>query len=177
MKNKNITRIFTLFLALCMCFSMMSTTAFAATSEPIEKDYMNYDFPENAEIIYQGEDGVIYSTPSENVSEEQISPRTLTYNQVWVDAGKTEADNFYVTNPYPSGSTGFGRLRLESNASDVTMQVVVLAGLSVFVAKTTIKVGTDITFDFNSTSNEITVKYYTGRISSSHGMRLNCWLS
>lgn len=177
MKNKNITRIFTLLLALCMCFSMMSTTAFAATSDPIEKDYMNYDFPENAEIIYQSEDGVIYSTPSEDISEEQISTRTLTYNQVWVDAGQNDAGIFYVTNPYPSGTEGFGRLRLESNASDVTMQVVVSAGLNVFVAQTTIKVGTDITFDFTSKNDEITVRYYTGKTSSSHGMRLNCWLS
>ena len=180
---KNITRIFSLIMALCLCIGTMSMSAFAAetadTVEANEVDYMNYDFPEGAEVLYQGPDGVIYTSPSSSeATSEQMSTRAVEYNQVWLDAGESRISSFNVTNPHPFAGDGFGRLRLESNDSSVTMQVTVSnGGTSLYLGTTTIRVGTDVTFDFNSFSSELVIHYHTMKTSNQHGMRLNCWLS
>ena len=57
---KSIKRVFTLIMVLCLC--TISTNVFAAEvsgTETNSVDYLNYDFPEGAEVLYQGEDGVI----------------------------------------------------------------------------------------------------------------------
>lgn len=178
MKSKNIKRNFALFMVLCMCFCMVPTTVFAAEPTPSEgKDYLNYEFPEGAVVLYQSKDGVIYTTPSMDTDSEQMSFRSVEYNQVWVKAGDNDAGSFNVTNPHPFGGNGFGRLRLESEASNVSMDVQVFAGMSTIKSGIVIGVGEDVTFDFNTWSSELTIKYYTRTTSSSHGMRLNCWLS
>ena len=47
-------------------------------------DYLNYDFPEGAEVLYQGEDGVIYTNPSDSNGEisETATARAVEYSQV-----------------------------------------------------------------------------------------------
>lgn len=176
---KNITRIFTLIMALCLCLGTMTTNVFAAenisTSEAKEVDYLNYDFPDGAEILYQGVDGVIYSTASTN---DFAVTRAVQHNQVWLNAGSWDIGTFNASNPHRLGGKGFGRLRLESTDSSVQMQVMVSnGGTSTYQSLTTINVGTDITFDFNSISSELVVHYWPKKVSSQYGMRLNCWLS
>ena len=174
---KNIVRIFSLVMTLCMCFGMMSTSTFAA--EPIEtksENYLNYEFPEGSVVLYQGVDGVIYETESANTVEKN-STRSVEYNQVWLNAGKWASSSFPVTNPHPFNGNGFGRLRLESQDSTVRMQVTVSNGSNTLLGTTTIRVGTDVTFDFNTFGNEIIVHYSTSNVSNQYGMRLNCWLS
>lgn len=153
MKNKNITRIFTLLLALCMCFSMMSTTTFAA------------EIHTNAEVSTAFNNG-------------EMSTRAVEYNQVWIDANRMDAGSFRVTNPHPFGGDGECRLRLESNATNVRMNVTVSAGTTTYFSRI-ITVGEgDITFPYDGCwQSEFIVHYSVVTKSSSHGMRLNCWLS
>lgn len=174
---KNIVRIFSLVMALCLCLGVMSMSAFAAESTDVEPvDYLNYEFPEGAVVLYQGVDGVIYETESAN-SVEEASTRAVEYNQVWLDAGEWANSSFNVTNPHPLNGDGFGRLRLESQDSSVRMQVTVSNGMNTLLGTTTIRVGTDVTFDFNTFGSEIVVHYSTSNVSNQHGMRLNCWLN
>lgn len=177
---KNIRKIFTLMMALCLCFATMSMETLAAEIENANGtenvDYLNYTFPEGAEILYQGEDGVIYTIDSNMVSN--ASARDVKYNQVWLNAGKRTGGTFKVENPHRLGGQGEGRLRLESEDDSVTMDVVVSnGGTSAYLGKTTVKVGTDVVFEFNSISANLVVNYYPNKVSISHGMRLNCWLS
>lgn len=180
---KSIKRVFILIMVLCLC--TISTNVFAAEvsgTETNSVDYLNYDFPEGAEVLYQGEDGVIYTNPSDSNGEisETATARAVEYNQVWIDAGRVVSSQFAVSNPHRLGGNGFGRLRLESNDPSVKMNVSVSNGsTALYLALQTISVGSDkeITFDFNSLSANLIVHYSTNKISSQHGMRLNCWLS
>ncbi len=57
-------RLLAFVVALCMSIMVMPGVAFAAETQNVsgetEKNYLNYDFPENAIILYQSEDVVIY---------------------------------------------------------------------------------------------------------------------
>ena len=118
----------------------------------------------------------------QSVSNEN-STRAVQHNQVWIDAGRMDADTFLVTNPHPFGGSGFGRLRLESNDPNVEMYVMVTnGGTSTYCSYKLIRVGSsngenDITFEYNSLSSELVVHYWVKTRSNNHGMRLNCWLS
>ena len=162
-------------LTLCLCVTM-TTTAFAAESKMATNDqpfnYLNYEFPEDAQILYQSEDAVIYTTNTDS----QMT-RAVEHNQVWVDAGRVKTGSFTVTNPHPWGGTGECRLRLESNASNVSMNISVYAGLTVFLASQHIDTSKDIVFAYNVLKSDFVIDYATDDISSQHGMRLNCWLS
>ena len=151
MKNKNTKRFFALCLAMCMSMCMMATNAFAAEVTSV---------PENSVGSNNGE----------------MSTRAVEYNQVWIDAGRTKAGSFTVTNPHPLAGDGECRLRLESNASGVRMSVTVYAGTTTYFSSI-ITVGQDYTFEFNSFASEFVVHYSVVEYSSSYGMRLNCWLS
>ena len=96
---KSIKRVFTLIMVLCLC--TISTNVFAAEvsgTETNSVDYLNYDFPEGAEVLYQGEDGVIYTNPSDSNGEisETATARAVEYNQVWIDAGRVVSSQFAV---------------------------------------------------------------------------------
>lgn len=117
----------------------------------------------------------------QNVSSE-MSTRAVQHNQVWVDAGHADMGSFLVSNPHRLGGDGFGRLRLESNASNVEMYVMVSNGsTSTYCPYQIIKVGnngeSDVTFEYNSFSASLVVHYWVKTKSDTHGMRLNCWLS
>ena len=178
---KNIKRFFAFFMVLCLCCATTTITALASevvnTTDTDEVDYLNYDFPEGAEILYQGKNGVMYLVDS----NEEISARSVEYNQVWINADTKVDSTFNVKNPHPFGGTCNGRLRLESEDKRVKMTVFATGGISsLLMPTTTITVGDgdskDVLFSFNNVSSEITIHYYTEVISSRYGMRLNCWL-
>lgn len=178
---KIIKRIITMILSLCMCFGTFSSNVFAAevldTNANQATDYLSYSFPEGSEVLHQSEDGVIYTTDSD-CFEGSASTKAVKYNQVWIDAGKTKSGSFTVPNPHRLGGKGQGRLRLESNDSKVQMQVTVSnGGTALYLGTTTIGVGKDVVFDFNSISSSLVVHYSVAKYSNINGMRLNCWLS
>lgn len=181
-------RIFTFIMSCILCLGVLPTTvAFAAEDTSAKNnnetqqttDYLNYDFPEGAEILYQGKDGVVYTIDSNLSNDEQTlsaSSRSVKHNQVWLDAKSWKSSSFSVDNPHPFAGNGTGRLRLESNDSSVMMNVVVSGGAFTFCTAD-VRVGTDVVFDYNYAGSSLTVHYYPKKVSNSHGMRLNCWLS
>lgn len=179
---KNIKQIITIILSFCVCFGVFSSNVFAAEMQHDNNalqtvDYLNYDFPDGAEVLYQAEDGVIYTIQSD-YSETSVTQRAVEYNQIWIDAGKTKIGSFTVSNPHRLGGNGDGRLRLESNDPNVKMSVTVSNGsTSLYLGTTTIGVGNDIVFNFNSISSKLVVHYSVVKYSYINGMRLNCWLS
>jgi hypothetical protein len=164
-------RFFTLFMAVCVCLAT-STVAFAAESEKVDIDYLNYDFPDDAIVIYQGEDGVVYQTNEESTN----SARSMQYESVWVDAGKTDTGNFSITNPHPFGGTCEGTFKIESEYSSASGQMILHNGLNSLANKTLSASDGDVRFSFNSVGSNLVITYYTRTISKSHGMRFMCWL-
>lgn len=88
-------RFFTLCITLCLCLIAISTASASEVASK-ETDYLNYDFPKDAIILYQDEDGVIYQSKEES----DITPRSTEYNSAWVNAGVAKTDNFNITNPH-----------------------------------------------------------------------------
>lgn len=146
--------LFTLFLALCLC-GTAPLTALAAERE-------------NSEIV---------KTPS--VQEEVLtaSTREMTYNQVWINAGKYTSGSFTVKNPHTSLFTQTkGTVKIESNNPNAQVHIVVHDGINTILNKT-IKPGNgDVTFSSQSNSSQYVVNYFVYSTSKTAGIRVNCWL-
>ena len=77
--------------ALIMSFVAV-TPAFA--SETGEIDYLNYQFPDDAVVIYQSEDGVVYQSKGSPASVTGTS--SMQYNGVWLNAGNNSMGSFSI---------------------------------------------------------------------------------
>lgn len=82
-----------------------------------------------------------------------------------------KSGSFTVTNPHPLGGTGECRLRLESNASNVSMNVSIYTGLTIFLESQHIDTSKDIVFAYNVWASDLVIDYATDDISSQHGMK------
>lgn len=177
-------RFMALITALCLCV-LSTSTAFAAgnsnmyakdSTEENSVDYLNYDFPDDAKIIYQGEDGVMYQT---HESSDVISPqsaRETQYNGAWVDKGKQATGNFSITNPHTLIKTTEGTFKIASDYSKASAEMILLGGVSALADKTLSVADGDVRFSFKSNVKNLTVKYYVHNYSNVYGMRLMCWL-
>lgn len=171
---RKIKQILTFILALCLCFGTAPINVMAADNSNCETvNYMDYTFPKNAEVLYQSENGIVYVTNAG--TELTAQTRAMEYNQVWIDKGKIKSGVFTVKNPHPLNGDANGTLKLESEASNVKMDVVVSAGVQT-VKTTTISANQEVHFSYNSFSSEIAVHYFVNKKSDAHGMRLNCWI-
>ena len=164
-------RIISLIMMVCLC-ALMSVAAFASGDESTKVDYLNYDFPEDAVILYQGKDGVVYQT---HTASSQ-SARSTEYGSVWVDAGKSKTGNFKMKNPHSLGGTTEGTFKIESEYSKASGQMVIHNGMTLLASETLSAADGDVRFSFNTVGSDLVVTYYTGKISKSYGMRLMCWL-
>ena len=163
-------RIFAFLVALTLCFSF-SSNVFAADANAESIDYMNYNFPEDAKILYQGEDGVIYQS-----KEENYASKSMQYNYVWINAGTSKTGNFSMTNPHPLGGTTNGTFKIESDYSNASGQMVLHNGIFLLADETLSVSDGDVHFSFSTVGSNLVVTYYTGNISSTYGMRMMCWL-
>mgnify|MGYP004461899219 FL=1 len=160
-------KIFAFIMACCMALCV-SGIAYAA--EPENKtDYMNYDFPEDAIVLYQGEDGVVY--------QSKTSARSMTYESKWIDAGKNELGTFSITNPHPNIFTRTnGTLKVESTYKDACVDIKLYAGGKLLFSKYVYQTDGEVHAEFNSISKDITIQYSTVKVSSQGGIRVMCWL-
>lgn len=156
---------------ICFCMTMPAS-AFAAEVENDSIDYYNYDFPEDAVILYQGEDGVVYQSNEET----SYSARSMQYESVWVDAGKSKTGSFNITNPHPYGGNCEGTFKIESEYSSASGQMVLHNGVTLLANETLSASDGDVRFSFKTVGSELVITYYTGKISNTYGMRFMCWL-
>lgn len=165
-------RFLSMMLVITLCL-ITTTTAFAAEPEAdnSEIDYMNYDFPADAKVIYQGEEGVIYQT-----HETTTSARTMQYNGVWISAGKQPMGTFGITNPHTLVKTTEGTFKIESEYSGAKAQMILRSGTAALANKTLTAKDGDVRFSFKSNTKNLTVHYFVQTHSNVHGMRLMCWL-
>ena len=164
-------------LALCLTFSA-TLVAFAATPTKDETDFMNYDFPKDAIILYQGQDGVIYQSKEKNsITADSVTPREMTYESVWIDKNKYAQGVFYIENPHPwIWSTTNGTLKLQSEDPSVAVDLVVSAGVTMVFKNTIRPADGDVHIEFSNIANKITINYFVNTVSRNHGMRIMCWL-
>lgn len=181
---KHLKRFMALIISLCL--GILSTaTVFAAEDYSVstgsniaesEVDYLNYDFPDDAKIIYQGEDGVMYQTHEGASVASTQSTRSTEYNGVWIDKGKNPMGSFSITNPHTLINTTEGTFKIESDYSGASAEMILMGGVSVLADKTLSASDGDVRFSFKSNSKNLTVKYYVHSYSNTYGMRLMCWL-
>lgn len=164
-------------LALCLAFSA-TLVVFATTPTEEEIDFMNYDFPEDSIILYQGEDGVIYqSKEMSNVNLSYVNPLEMTYESVWIDKNKYTNGVFDVKNPHPwIWSTTNGTIKVQSEDPNVAVKLVVSAGVSIVFNKTIKPADGDVHIEFSNIANSISINYFVDKASREHGMRIMCWL-
>ena len=98
---------------LTFCMLIMPITAFAKGND-VTTDYMEYDFPEDAVVLYQNSDGVVYQTHE----GEEISTYSTEYESVWINKGKYSSGNFPITNPHTIINKTQGTFKIESEYKD-----------------------------------------------------------
>lgn len=140
-----------------------------------EVDYLNYDFPEDAVILYQGEDGVIYQS-NEGVNG-QATTYSQQYNDVWLPAGKYEAGKFNVKNPHRLVNRTYGHVKVESTDPQADFDIYVRYNNTGMIGKYHVKPSSgEVNIDFRSTQEEITVRYMPNYFSDKAGARILCHL-
>ena len=95
------------FLALCITLTMclmVTVSVSAAEVKNLENEsekinYLNYDFPDNAIVLYQSENGVVYQS-KEELTSKIVSTKSTEYNYAWVDAGISQTGSFSIPNPH-----------------------------------------------------------------------------
>ena len=167
-------RFLALILALCMC--LFPTTAFAMEGAQEESiDYMNYDFHEDAIILYQGEDGVVYETPSNTSDVALASARAMEYGSVWIDANRPKRGSFSVKNPHTLINETGCTIRIQSEDDVPEIQIIMYGGTTILF-NGRIKAGNEVNFSFKNNAKSIVIDYSTYHYSAHYGTRVMCWL-
>ena len=172
--NNFMKRFLALILALCMC--LLPTTAFAMESVEEESiDYMNYNFPEDAIVLYQGEDGVVYKTTSKSQNIDLASARAMEYGSVWIDANQAKTGTFYVKNPHTLINNTWCTLKVQCEDSVASVQIIMYGGTTILF-NGRIKAGNEVNFSFKNNAKSIVIDYSTYHYSAHYGTRVMCWL-
>ncbi len=162
-------KIFTLLLAICLTFSTVSATAFAA-----ETNSNSIVLPDNETIVYQDDDVTVVKV-DESVQTEQASAKATTYESVWLDS--SDSGSFSVNTPN-SGTIGI-TLKVESQSNDSWAYISVQKPNgdyfknNVYIDPTTNNGEGGVYKMYFASSGDYTIHYigYT-----SVGMRIMCWL-
>lgn len=169
-------KITALAMAICLAFSTALVT-FAATPIEEDVDYMNYDFPEDAIVLYQGKDGVIYQSKEESSEVAMPSSVSMTYESTWIDAGKYTQGSFLIENPHPwIWSTTNGTLKIQSEDPSVSVNIIVTGGITTHFNGTISPSDGDVHIEFSSAASEMAIVYSVYKASRNHGLRVMCWL-
>lgn len=156
-------RLFSILMTLCI---IVTSSSYAKASEI---DYMNYPLPDDALVLYQNEDGIIYQS-------DEITPRSMNYNGVSIDKDKMKTGSFSIDNPHTIINSTSGTFKIESGDSNVSAEMILYGGASLLADKTIKPADGDVHFSFKSNVKKLTVQYSVVKKSRTHGMRLNCWL-
>ena len=159
---KRFKRIFALMMVLCLS-TVSTTVSFATDTIPAvqseEEDYMNYDFPEDAVVLYQSEDGVVYQTKELN---EARATSDFQFNQKRIEGGLYVSGDFTLTNPHTLIKTTEGVLEMDSAYTNAKANVIVRpgTGTGIFLNKMPLKVSDGyVHFSFKSKVKTVVVDY------------------
>lgn len=176
-------KFFSVLLVALMLSLTINTSALAAEeplneeSEKEEYDFRNYSFPEDAVVLYQGEDGVVYQSIQETKKQEKNMLRgTMKYNGVWIKAGDYTIGSFSIENPHTIALTTKGTFKVESKNSQARAKFLLTDGIYTYANESVKASDGDVHFEFRSNVKNLIVTYYVEKTSNSSGMRLNCWL-
>ena len=118
-------RLFSIVLSLVLTFSFTSTSFAAETNSyaiPTDTDtYMSYNLPNDAVVLYQSEDGIIYQS---SVEDYQPSTQSMNYNGVWIDKDKMKLGSFSIVNPHTIVNKTNGTFKIESNDPNVSAEMI-----------------------------------------------------
>lgn len=170
-------RIFALLMALCLC-CVTTVTAFAA--EPVDADkvdYLNYEFPEDAVVLYQGEDGVMYMSEQKSAELATLASDT-TYGYVYFDPGHWNiSKDFSIENPHSMPfTTTYGTFKIESDYSNAKVEMNISNNQTTYATYDVSIQNNDIHFEFQSITQNLTVRCYPKSTSNVYGIRAMCWL-
>lgn len=170
-------RLFSIVLSLVFTFSFTSTSFAAETNSyaiPTDTDnYMSYNLPNDAVVLYQSEDGIIYQS---SVEDYQPSTQSMNYNGVWIDKDKMKLGSFSIVNPHTIVNKTNGTFKIESNDPNVSAEMILYGSGTLLADKIIKPADGDVHFSFKSNVKNLTVQYSVVKKSRTAGMRLNCWL-
>lgn len=170
-------KIIAIAMALSMLLVMIPGASAAEASfetSTTEVNYMEYDFPDDAVVLYQGEDGVIYQSKEE--SNNIGSTRAMVYESVWIDAGKHGSGTFSIENPHTLVLSTNGTFKIESEYDNARAQMILHDGIFTYANETFRACDGDIHIEFTSHTKDLVISYLVYDISNTEGMRLMCWL-
>ncbi|MCI9038761.1 MAG: hypothetical protein HFJ29_02600 [Clostridia bacterium] len=167
---------FVLTLCMVMCITPISI-AMEVPNDSVAKeiDYMNYDFPEDAVILYQSEDGVVYQ------SKEQTS-KASDGNLVsrWIEAGGSKTGVMSIKNPHTLVNTTNGYFVATSEYGQSTVKFILTDGANAIVVKEVnaydVAVNGGVLFSFKSHVSNLAVQYFVIKSSSLYGIMVGCKL-
>ena len=171
---KRFLAVFTVF---CLGLTM-TATAFAVESEVTAEteattvDYLNYEFPDGAEVLYQSEEGVIYYT--EDVS---YSARTSYPLEVEFSSGDTTLRRMEISNPHLLGGTCEGSFRLVCSNANASGQMLLYNDRGTQLLATRILSPSDgeYRFSFNSVGTKLILSCIPYRTPAKTTYICNLW--
>lgn len=142
-----------------------------------EVDYMNYDFPEDAVILYQAEDGVVYQSKEESLNANTgITTYAMEYESVYLVGGKHSTGQFNIKNPHTIINTTQGTFRVDSEYAESKVDLLLTDGLKALAAKYVKPTDGEVRFSFRSTSSNLVIKYGVLTTKKNCDIRIMCWL-
>lgn len=162
-------RILSIALALCCC--LISTISVSAA----ETATATFDLPDDAIILYQDDDAVMYQSKSEselNSNSSTATPRTpVDYASVWLD--RSEWGSFTIYNSR-SGKTGVTwKVESPSSKSHAQIYMTTPQGLLYLDTRDVYEADGDVYFRVNGVKGNYTVHYIA---TTTVGMRIMCWM-
>lgn len=156
-------RFLAVFTVLCLCLTM-TATAFAVAPEAMVEDstatldYLNYEFPEGAEVVYQSEYGVVFRTPESATST--LADTSYPF-KVEFSKNDTTLQTRQVTNPHWLGGECSGKFQMicEGNPyADASGQMLLYASNGTSLLATSfLNNGDTYEFHFNTIGKSLTL--------------------
>lgn len=172
-------RIFALLMALCLLCATTVTAFAAEPTNPDEVDYLNYEFPEDAVILYQGKDGVVYMSEQKSAELAALDSDDDYFNFVDIPAGHWSGNNFEfpIKNPHLMPfTTTYGTFKIESDYGSAKVRMNISNNSTTYATRDVSIQDNEIHFDFKSSSQDLTVRCFPLATSNSYGIRAMCWL-
>lgn len=169
---------FVLSLCMVMCItpiSMATAAEIPNDSAAKEIDYMNYDFPEDAVILYQSEDGVVYQSKERTTKASDGNMVTR-----WIEAGGSKTGVMNIKNPHTIVNTTNGWFSVSSEYGQSTVKFILTDGINAIVVKEVnaydVAVNGGVLFSFKSHVSNLAVQYFVTKSSPSYGIMIGCKL-
>ncbi len=136
-----------------------------------EKENSAFDLPEDAVILYQDENAVMYQSKTEAADTERSMRTPVDYESEWVD--RNASGDFPIYNSR-SGEMGVTwKVESSSNASHARIWMTLPGGLPFLSTRYIYPSNGDVYFRTNGVVGQYTVHYFA---YTDVGMRIMCWM-